>query len=400
MTQARALGTPPATNPLHPLGMAISGPDFRPRRPLASARPLRRWTLALAGSSLVSLFLGGCSLKQFKMGQSKDCRQGTLNCVCSENGNCDAPYRCERDRCVEAEKNEDPGFPDPNESELDKGDKPKEKKKQDPGSTEKKEEPTTTSEEDTTQDLGCKSHADCKDLNAACQKGECHNKACVTVPKPNRTRCSDPKACIPKGRCQNGTCRGKSTRFLEESFAQGMNDWSTDSQQEVPSAWEVKPANASACDESGVGEDPGTDHSDGPDNQLAGTRVGGCLEGNTGRGWDCIVSPKIDISGFKGKLELSYWRHLHSPPASFGERRGAQHRVYAVFNGKKPRILEDGFDEEQDDRDWMRHSHTFEARGKSLSVSFCYRTGLSPKTFAGWSVDDVRLRAKGCDSDL
>lgn len=108
----------------------------------------------------------------------------------------------------------------------------------------------------------------------------------------------------------------------------------------------------------------------------------------------------MDLSNFKGKIELSYWRHLHSPSSVVEGFKGARYRVYAVFNGTTPVIVEKGYDTAINDQAWKRSAFLLDADADdtSLTVSFCLDTGFGARTFAGWSLDDIRVRAQGCDA--
>lgn len=357
----------------------------------APSGAIRRW--GVGGLLLQSMLTLACGSKQFAMGDEKNCQEGQAGCVCTSQGSCAQGLVCERDLCVakadpSLAPDEDPSVSKPSPSES--------------SSQATTSSASTSSTQDTTTDQEpppCQSDKDCENLDGPCVVGRCRSSACTPEARADQSPCEDSSACIPEGTCQNGSCQGKSTRFLYEDFASGMGTWTTDLRGGGASAWQAKKAQASDCDASQQGEDPEKDHSEGSNNMLAGTQIGACIAGGQARDWDCILSPKMDVSDFRGSIELSYWRHLHAPPNRINNRRGAELRVYAILDGKNPIVLEEGYKSGMNDQAWVRKSHKLEVDAKSLTVSFCVRYGYSAKAFAGWSLDDVRVRAVGCDPD-
>lgn len=335
------------------------------------------------------LVLGALSLScgrgSFALGEGKDCIEGTLNCVCDSAKGCEAPLVCRGDLCVE-------GSP-AKESTTTTGNSTDEDNPQDPTG----HGPDSTSGTQSTSSE-CSGDADCPKPTKPCAVAICKAGTCIQDPAPDNAPCGD--SCIPMGTCAQGSCQGQEARFLSEDFSNGQGKWKTTSPNLQLSLWKVGEAKVSECDDVGQGEDPREDHSEGSDNMLAGTKIGGCVEGRTTRDWDCLLSPLLDISNFKGKLEFSYWRHLHTPPNIVQGLKGAHYRVFAVFNEKTPVIVEEGYDAGINDSNWHRVSHLLDADDNTLTVSFCFETGYGARSFAGWSVDDVRVRAKGCDPEL
>lgn len=351
------------------------------RQRLRLFHQVRKPVLLVLGALSIS-----CGSRKFALGEGRDCDEGTLNCICDNASGCEGSLLCREDLCV-----------DPNASEQENStatsstSDPQLPSGHGPGSTTKPGD--TTSAE-------CTNDSDCAALDKPCYKASCEAGTCSTSPLPDQSACTDLEHCIPQGSCKQGSCQGKVARFLAEDFSAGKGQWRVTSQNDIPSNWQVGPAKASACDDAGRGEDPKEDHSPSGDNNLAGTSIGGCLKGRSNRTWDCLMSPEMDISKFKGKLEFSYWRHLHSPPKIVQGLDGVHYRVFAVFNGKTPAIVEEGYDAGIDDKSWQRSSHLIDVDDTSLTVSFCFKTGYGARDFAGWSVDDIRVRAQGCDSGL
>lgn len=324
----------------------------------------------------------GCGPRSFALGEGKDCHAGRLNCVCDSADACQSPLVCRGDLCVEPGSGQDTA----NLEDL-----TTETKAQDPAT---KDAPTDASSAE------CKKDSDCPTTDNPCVAATCQEGTCQKSTLPDNSECTDIARCIPTGRCAQGLCQGQDARFLSEDFSKGQGKWTTTSPSDQTSLWQVGVAKTSECDHVGQGEDPSEDHSPGADNMLAGTKIGGCVKGRVIRKWDCLQSPTLDISAFKGKLELSYWRQLHTPPDIVQGLPGAHYRIFAVFNKKTPVIVEEGYDAGINDSSWQRTSHILDADDSSLTVSFCFETGYGARTFAGWSLDDIRVRPQGCDPEL
>lgn len=328
-----------------------------------------------------------CGTRNFGLGEGRSCEVGTLNCVCPAAGSCESGLVCQNDFCVE------PGADGQSTSTH-----------SDDTTTQDLPGPTGHGPDSSTQpedsSAGCKSDSDCAKLAKPCHQAVCEKGECSTSIMPDLSPCADNTQCIPKGTCQAGVCQGKAARFLTEDFSKGQGQWTVTSPSTQPSLWNVGVAKPSACDDALRGEDPKEDHSESSDNMLAGTVIGGCVKGRIERSWDCLLSPKMDISRFRGKLEFSFWRHLHTPPNIVQGLEGARYRVFAVFNGNNPVLVDEGYDAGINDSDWHRSSHILDVDDNTLSVSFCFETGYGARTFAGWSIDDIRVRAKGCDPEL
>lgn len=341
---------------------------------------LRGPSLLVLGALSIS-----CGPRKFGLGEGRDCAKGTLNCVCDTADRCDAPLSCKGDLCIAPESTKTDTLTNPNSNSSGSA--------SGSGSQSSQSSGIDTSPE-------CASDVECPKPEKPCYQAVCQQGSCFSHMMPDQSPCADPKRCIAQGSCQQGLCQGQEARFLAETFAQGQGKWRMDSPGDQRSIWAVGSAKASDCDDALEGEDPSEDHSEGEDNKLAGTQIGGCIKARSPRKWDCLVSPKMDISSFNGKLEFSYWRHLHSPPFKVQGQKGARYRVFAVFNGKTPVIVEEGYDAGINDKSWKRISHTLDADDSSMIVSFCFETGYGARSFAGWSLDDIRVRMQGCDEGL
>lgn len=337
---------------------------------------LRGPSLLLLGALSIS-----CGPKNFGLGESRDCEKGTINCVCDVGNHCIAPLQCQGDLCVPANGGT-PGL-STHTSESTRTD-----------------DSSSSSSQNNETSAECNNDVECPAPDKPCYAATCQNGACFSEMLPDLSPCTDPGQCIAQGSCEQGVCKGKEARFLTEDFSQGKGKWRMESPIDQASIWNIGPAKASDCEDVGQGEDPANDHSPSEDNMIAGTKIGGCIQAKSSRKWDCLVSPKLDISTFKGKIEFSYWRHLHSPPDIVQGLKGAHYRVFAVFNGKTPVIVEEGYDHGINDTKWYRTSHLLDADDSSLTISFCFETGQGARYFAGWSLDDIRVRMQGCDAGL
>lgn len=369
-------------------------------RPL-SPRLIASWAVTL-------LCLTGCASKRgFALGDGSQCRYGSEGCHCQEDQKCDRPLLCQEGRCV-APLDFAPASPDdstPTDASPSSGNS---SDSSIPNEEESKSKEDSSSEEESSDDpaLLCESDSDCASLDAPCSKGRCVASRCENQKVDDHSPCDDNSLCTANDKCLDGQCVGEERRLLFEDFSKGKGEWSTDSPSGRATVWEFGPAKASDClalvsrEESQLGEDPDNDHSEGNDNQIAGTRIGGCVLPQQNYEWDCLLSPKVNITKHRETIEISYWRHLHSPRQSIRGRRGVEHRVYAIVDSKNAVVLDEGYKESVDDDVWVRRSHTLKAQGRTLRFSVCLRSGKSAEAFAGWNIDDIRIRPKGCEPEL
>lgn len=263
------------------------------------------------------------------------------------------------------------------------------------------------------QDPECLTDAECKDSNA-CTQDRCVANACQHLDAPEGTRCDDQSPCTVADRCQQGECRGEDAVLLDESFDQGKGSgsWSFEhysAESSSRSTWEIGRARASACGtDGGFGEDPAQDHSERHRNRVLGSDIGGCHNHGFSPAWDCAWSPYLDASAFEDDIEFSFWRHLHAPgwESGTGKPAGVRHRVVYRLRGNHGQEVLDLMDGAfgYNDREWTRRSYRFKRPPKNgpqeLSVGFCYQRSGKIQRFAGWSVDDILVRPKGCKEGL
>lgn len=259
------------------------------------------------------------------------------------------------------------------------------------------------------ENVECRQDEDCDDANP-CSVGRCVAKHCEFAAGPDGTPCDDGQACTAQDQCQAGQCEGKSTLVLEEFFEHGefSGDWTFGEGLEERSRtrWEIGPAVASGCGaEGGWGEDPALDHTPGDRNGVAGVHIGGCHHhGRRGR-WDCIWTAYFDVSFFEKEVLLTFWRHLHSPGLQVDgdKKKGSRNQVaYRLKGEEKIFNLYTYPDDGVNDNRWIQQAFRLgvsdEASLKNKPVSFglCYQRVGRIQSFAGWSIDDVRIRQSGC----
>lgn len=399
------------------------------------------WRLSL-GAALLMLALPAC----YDVGMVADpqlCTPGQLSCVCDAASSCELGLECRQDRCVDPKT--DATAPDPGTSSS-----------QGPGSDgststqsspeSKTQEPSARCDDgvqnglETDLDCGggqciacvlgqhcllardCRSNScvagvcqgqdpecvvddQCKDSNA-CTVDRCISNTCQHTLAPEDSPCDDQSACTVGDVCKGGVCQGESAILLEENFDRhdDFEEWSFEhytSQGSSRSTWEIGRAKSSRCgSDGGFGNDPATDHSERHRNRVLGSDIGGCHHHGFAPAWDCAWTPYLDASKLEDDIELSFWRHLHAP--GWENEAGVRHRVlYRLWGEYDEKVLELmdsplGYD----DADWTRQNYVFKRPTKTepqeFSVGICYQRSGKVSRFAGWSVDDVLIRQKGC----
>lgn len=251
--------------------------------------------------------------------------------------------------------------------------------------------------------IECNQDSHC-DRALECVVDTCQRNRCIARPRREGSSCNDQDPCTAKDQCDsNGRCSGQSTLLLEESFDSGADRWRfifNSKPNYQKSSWRIGPAKASSCADHGAGdnfgEDPAQDHTQNGLNGVAGVAIGSCQEKSSDSTWDCLWTKDMQVKFFDEKVVVSYWRHLHTPPErGFGE--GVSNRVHYRINGEsETHELVAGFTDGINDDKWIHRFHLIPKRSRSIAFGFCYRKGGSQSSFAGWSIDDVRVRQAGC----
>lgn len=245
----------------------------------------------------------------------------------------------------------------------------------------------------------CAEDADCKQENS-CIQSRCDDRVCVDQKKKDGSRCDDNNPCTAKDRCRAGQCKGKDTLVLSENFDRGGKGWRlvTDSTSHA-SQWQVGKASTSSCGDQSAGQDPAQDHTQKGDNGVAGVKLGGCHALAPNNSWDCLWSKDVDVSFFDKPVVFSFWRHLHSPGGDLPSRTGVVSRiVYRVNKDQEnSQALETGYAGTVNDTDWLYRPYKVNPGGaKSIAFGICYKKYTRSQSFAGWNIDDAKIRQEGC----
>lgn len=332
-------------------------------------------------------------------GANKDCEEGTLGCFCRvKDQSCAQGLMCIDDLCVDPETSKQPQ-PDPSpgpSTQKSSSDAPQ-------GSDSGEASPAPDNPEPAES---CQTDADCDDENP-CTLDHCVDFFCLNQEEPG-IPCDDHDPCTASDHCEDGDCVGRDTRVLNENFSTMPLNWfgrrGTLEDKFVPdlspSSWQIGSAQASRCGSEftpACGEDPIEDFSPGEDNVLAGVLIGGCHEQEGDWVWDCFFSPFFETDFFDTQPHFSYRRHLHAPGVRLdGRKRGVEHRIVLRSRQASVETIIQGYEGVTNDRTWIEDGQSFAKRSELSSVGFCYRRSSFSESFAGWSIDEVRVAQTGC----
>lgn len=178
---------------------------------------------------------------------------------------------------------------------------------------------------------------------------------------------------------------GWETVFADH-FANNANGWY------LGGEWEIKSASQSGCSSS-YGRDPGTDHSAGGNNGVAGVDVGGCisvfdllLDGDSR-----MRSPVIDLTGYSSAT-LTFWQQVHA-------RSPIDHEVNVLnaSNSKLGRVY--AADTTYSSPGWQKITLNLNAYvGQVIKLEFrtfsnSYSITKWGRESASWTIDDLELKA-------
>lgn len=414
---------------------------------------------AVLSAGLLVWIGGGCAGNDFQLGQKdgSECTPGEGFCVCADDQSCEDGFICVADRCVEfpvstPESSSEPsqdttqGSSSQQESNTEPSEKDSSSGAPEDGtsgvaSNEPEPEPSEKAScadriknnQESDVDCGgpdcfpcalemrcnegadcqsghcvegrcveCQGNIDCQDFNS-CTVGSCESNACVFTSKKAGVACDDRDPCTAKDRCSGrGLCQGESTLIADDHFDDNSLGWRAhyaNQEGDSRSMWKLDKARASECGDF-MGEDPAQDHSQNGRNGVAGVVIGGCHDRRGEQDvWDCLWSKEFDIAGFEEPAVVSLWRHLHSPA------KGSQGVINRVLyrdgrNPKKVYDLEAGYDTVIDDKDWERLTLKIPPNTPSpVVIGICYQKLPGAPSFAGWTIDDFKLRQQGCLMD-
>lgn len=233
-----------------------------------------------------------------------------------------------------------------------------------------------------------------------CSEARCDDGSCVWLDVGGGTSCDDGDPCTVNDICEGAECRGNDTRVLVDSFDKGLENWvRVHESSETLSMWEVGEAKASSCGGK-FGEDPAQDHTQNGKNGVAGVRIGACQDRHADGHWDCLWTRDLDVSFFTELPVFSFWRHLHAPARGPRSSGSISRLVYRINGIKEAKVLKAGFRSDINDSKWEHFRYELPEKAETVAIGFCYQKapGGSPD-FAGWSLDDFKLRQAGCEMD-
>lgn len=246
----------------------------------------------------------------------------------------------------------------------------------------------------------CTSDADCQDDNV-CTQDQCITGSCQHTPLADGTACDDQERCTIKDRCRAGRCDGRDTRVFFETFsdpATNVFDLDFSPPQRL---WQSGTARASACSDRGYFEDPANDHTEDMANGVMGVDIGGCSQDEQMRELDCAWTHYFDVSFFEQDLHFSFWRRIATPGFEAGrdKMRVRNFQYYRLQGDSTLYRMKTGWQNKVNDRRWTFDDWVIPRQDVTgpISIGICYRRLSGSGSFAGWSVDDVKLREVGCE---
>lgn len=250
------------------------------------------------------------------------------------------------------------------------------------------------------QQPACIKDEDCQD-DSPCTQDRCVAQRCQNVAVADGTACNDQERCTIKDRCLSGRCTGQDTRVFYETFSNPDTLGFELDYAPPRRLWQAGTARVSGCSDRGYVEDPGKDHTQDMANGVLGVDIGGCSQDASMREMDCAWTRYIDVSFFDDDLHFSFWRHVSSPGFE-GGRDGMRVRNFQYYRLKGDSTLhrmKTGWPDKINDRRWTFDDRIIKREEVTGPISFgiCYRRLSGSGSFAGWSVDDVKVRQIGCE---
>lgn len=229
------------------------------------------------------------------------------------------------------------------------------------------------------------SRRDCSDLDGPCRAGVCNSQSgnCAVEWPLEGAPCQADGVCDMLAKCSEGECIGGPSPapllFTDFSLADG---WI------AHPPWSLGPATPSICSMNGQADDPDDDHSPGPDGNLAGAEIGGCLPLEPFPAL-CLESPPIDATA-PGELRLTYWSVLRTAGAAMRSR-------VEVEDGKGPWLPVWVSEGDIDEPDWTEHSIDLTPfKNPALRLRFCHQSMGTTDPVGGWSIDDISVGPPPC----
>ena len=226
---------------------------------------------------------------------------------------------------------------------------------------------------------------DCSGFAGPCRASACNPATgnCEIEAIAEGQPCDDGLACTFGEQCVQGECSGKTPQPLLTTDFSAPDGWFMDP------LWKIGPAQPSKCAEKG--DDPPQDHSPGPDEQLAGAVIGGCLP-NIGFPLSCLTSPPIDVKDPPGGLWLRYWSVLNTAGAPMESRIDVFDAKSQAWNPLAK------FPEFTAEPEWTEHVLDLGPFiGPGLRVRFCHLAPGPIPQVGGWSLDDLSIGPPICE---
>ncbi|MEZ4297032.1 MAG: MopE-related protein [Polyangiaceae bacterium] len=203
------------------------------------------------------------------------------------------------------------------------------------------------------------------------------DEKCVLSPSGSPELCGDSK----DNDC-DGVVDPQPALYFGDMFADNVPQWT------LGPEWEIGPAKSGITLGVGFNADPLTDHSQSPDNRLAGVVLGGDTSTTPHEPW-YLTSLAIDLSAAQGSVALSYFRWLNS------DTQPAMVSDIQVWSGSAWLTLWSNADGAVKDNAWKQQSFDITPyKNAAFKVRFgvTVNEGITPpQPVSSWNIDDVRI---------
>jgi hypothetical protein len=225
----------------------------------------------------------------------------------------------------------------------------------------------------------CAGSLECVAGQCGCHTGKTDcSDVCIDTTSDDANCGACGSACASGKSCVGGACVSPSCVLFSETFADNSQGWT------LGSTWEIGAATASTGQSIGF-PDPGTDHSAGSDNGVAGVVIGGNAP-TSGHPAYYLVSPVIDTTTATSGVRLLFQRWLNSRAATV-----------EVFDGTGWSLLW-SLSVETTDSSWVPQSFLLTPYSNAkLQVRFGYIFNPYSQVVSGWNIDDVQVLKLGCN---
>jgi len=231
----------------------------------------------------------------------------------------------------------------------------------------------------------------CPEATDDCNTGACDGMgSCLGTPTNDGNACDDGNGCTTGETCSAGVCAGgtsSQTIYFQENFADDGGGWSLEPE------WEIGSAMMSFGSNPNCGFfDPGTDHSPGVDNGVAGVVIGGNADLAL-HPFLYLTSPPIDVSAAPGSVNMGFWRWLNSDYEPY------MVNVIEVWDGAAWQVVwQTGAAPGIADDAWVQQLFDITAyQNAALQVRFGFSIGDDGVyVCSGWNIDDFIIADVVC----